>query len=193
MEQGIELLEELRSIRSLSSNSNRKRKNESDRDFIIRKSGHRCSYCRQQYPKTKLSVVKKDPKKDYLPIFKNGICACRDCANKKQSMTDKEFRSFFDVQKKEVRQEVFENYTQIRKKVFQKYNHTCIYCLHEYGSMPIGRKLTIDHKIPVAKGGTNDLSNLACACREHNLDKRDLTTEEYFKKIERRKRADNSF
>jgi 5-methylcytosine-specific restriction endonuclease McrA len=191
MEQGQELLEELRNIRHLASNKFRKRKNESDRDFVIRKAGQRCAYCRNHFPKTKLSVVKKDPSKDYLPMIKNGVCACRDCANKKQSMTDYEFRSLFVEMKKEVRQEVFENYHQIRKQVFKKYNHTCIYCLHEYGRMPEGRKLTIDHKIPVAKGGTNDLNNLACACQDHNSDKRDLTTEEYFKRIEKRKQMGN--
>lgn len=189
MEEGIKLLEELRNIRNLSLNSNRKRKNESDRDFIIRKSNYRCGYCRKQFPKNKLSVVKKDPTRDYLPVMKNGVCACRDCANKKQSMTDKEFRQFFDEQKKEVRQEVFENYPEISNMVFKKYNYTCIYCLHEYGSMEPGLKLTIDHKIPVAKGGTNNMNNLACACRDHNIDKRDLTTEEYFKIIEKRKQS----
>jgi 5-methylcytosine-specific restriction endonuclease McrA len=106
-------------------------------------------------------------------------------------MTDQQYRSLFVEMKKEVRQEVFENYHQIRKQVFKKYNHTCIYCLHEYGKMPEGRKLTIDHKIPVAKGGTNDLNNLACACKDHNSDKRDLTTEEYFKRIEKRKQMGN--
>lgn len=189
---GVKLLEELRNIRSLGSSSKRKRKNESDRDYIMRKANYTCTYCRKQFSKSKLSVVKKEPKLDHLPIMKNGVCACRDCANKKQFMTDKEFRIFFDNMKKEVRKEVFDNYPQIRKQVFEKYNYNCIYCLHEYGYMPEGKKLTIDHKIPVAKGGTNELGNLACACSDHNYDKRDLTTEEYFKKIEKRKKRQNN-
>lgn len=34
-------------------------------------------------------------------------------------------------------------------------------------------KLSIDHKIPVSKGGTNDPSNLQCACRKCNAIKSD--------------------
>lgn len=187
MNEGTKLLEEFRNIKMLNANNKRKRKNESDREYILRIAKYTCSYCRKKFDKTKLSVVKKDPKSDHLSMIKNGVCACRECANKKQFMTDREFRIYFDNQKKEVRKEVFENYPEIRDQVFKKYNYNCIYCLHEYGFMPEGKKLTIDHKIPVSKGGTNSLNNLACACKDHNFDKKDLTTEQYFKKIEIRK------
>ena len=37
----------------------------------------------------------------------------------------------------------------------------------------------LDHKIPVSKGGTNDISNLGITCPEANASKSDLTIDEY--------------
>ena len=37
----------------------------------------------------------------------------------------------------------------------------------------------LDHKIPVSKGGTNDISNMGIACPEANYSKSNLTIEEY--------------
>lgn len=181
------LIKELKSIRSLSINNNRKRRNESDRDFLIRISGCRCSYCRKPFPKSKLSIVKRNPDKDYLSKLKNGIVACNNCANEKGPMSDRAYRAYLNKKKKEVRQEVYDNYPELRDKVFEKYNYECIYCVYEFGKSDPHTQKTIDHKIPVAKGGTNDLNNLCCACKYHNFDKRDLTTEEYFKVLDERK------
>jgi hypothetical protein len=55
----------------------------------------------------------------------------------------------------------------VRFEVFKRDMHTCVYC---------GRKspdvvLHVDHVIPVAKGGTNDLSNLVTACEDCNRGK----------------------
>ncbi len=46
---------------------------------------------------------------------------------------------------------------------------TCIYCLDP---VPFGRD-TIDHVVPLAKGGTNDYDNLAIACCRCNCSKKD--------------------
>lgn len=46
----------------------------------------------------------------------------------------------------------------------------CVYC----GSR---RALTIDHLIPLSKGGDNGMDNLACACKSCNSMKRDRTPE----------------
>ena len=37
----------------------------------------------------------------------------------------------------------------------------------------------LDHKIPISKGGTNDISNLGITCPEANASKSDLTIDEY--------------
>ena len=186
MGNGRDLLKEFEAIRSIQYNKNRKRKNESDRDYIIRKANNRCSYCRMEFAKKQLSVVKKDPQRISSKI-KNGVCACRSCANEKGNMTDDEFRDHLRLKKKEMRKEVFENYLDLLHRVLNKYNHTCIYCELEYGKTMEGRKLTIDHKIPLSRGGTNDLKNLCSACEDHNFDKRDSTAEEYFNVIRKRK------
>jgi len=58
---------------------------------------------------------------------------------------------------------------EIRWEVFDRDSYTCQYC---------GRKvpevaLEIDHRIPVAKGGTNDPANLVTSCKDCNRAKRD--------------------
>lgn len=50
----------------------------------------------------------------------------------------------------------------------------CYYCGCE-----IKGKKTIDHKIPVVKGGTNDNENLVLSCFHCNTQKNDKTEEEY--------------
>lgn len=54
---------------------------------------------------------------------------------------------------------------------------TCIYCLKkiEFGED------TLEHRHPLSRGGTNDLSNLAVACRKCNLRKH-AKTEIHFRK-----------
>ena len=37
---------------------------------------------------------------------------------------------------------------------------------------------TVDHIIPLAKGGTNDISNLQCACKRCNTIKQDIMPDE---------------
>ena len=52
----------------------------------------------------------------------------------------------------------------LRWKVLQRDNFTCQYC----GRHAPDVALEIDHIIPVAKGGTNDILNLVTACYECN-------------------------
>lgn len=44
---------------------------------------------------------------------------------------------------------------------------------------------TVDHIIPLAKGGNNDLSNLQCACSVCNRIKQDILPEDLMKKLTR--------
>jgi 5-methylcytosine-specific restriction enzyme A len=54
---------------------------------------------------------------------------------------------------------------EVREYVFQRDNHQCQSC---------GRstKLAIDHIIPLAKGGSNDISNLQTLCTSCNSQKK---------------------
>lgn len=187
------LLESINQVRypKRLNNKPRKRKNESDRDYIFRINGFRCRYTNRKLPKHKLSLITLYPERTDLPKWKNLGCAWTDYALMKGSMNDDEFRLFLSEKKKEVRQEAYEYSHEIKKAVFERNNYKCIYCEYEYGMTPSDRKLTIDHKVPVSKGGTNDLErnfkNLTCACEQHNFEKRDMTAAEYFRFLEKRK------
>jgi len=58
------------------------------------------------------------------------------------------------------RGELFEY--EVREYVFNKFNHTCVYC--KRSAVP----LTIEHVTPRSLGGSNRVSNLAAACRTCN-------------------------
>lgn len=169
----------------------RKRKNESDRDYIFRINGFKCRYSKRKVPKSKLSLITLHPNRTDLPKWKNLGCCLTEYALLKGGMGDNEFKKYLSERKKEVRKEAHEYSQEIKKAVFERYDFKCIYCEYELGYTPKGRKLTIDHKIPVSKGGTNDMGknfkNLTCACEQHNFDKRDLTAVEYFKILEKKK------
>lgn len=169
----------------------RKRKNETDRDYVFRTNGYRCRYTNRVLPKHKLSLITLYPERTDIPKFKNLSCAWSEYAILKGDMNDDEFRKYITSKKKGVRKEAFEYSYEIKKAVFERHNYKCIYCEFEYGFTPKERKLTIDHKVPVSKGGTNDLGrnfkNLACSCKEHNSNKGDLTAPEYFRMLEQRK------
>lgn len=52
----------------------------------------------------------------------------------------------------------------------------CFYCESPYTA---DRRPTVDHVVPLSKGGTNDLSNLVSCCRSCNSKKRARTLEEW--------------
>jgi len=62
------------------------------------------------------------------------------------------------------------------------YDHRCYYC----GAK--GLKLQIEHRVPLARGGANDLDNIIPACAPCNLRKGTLTDEEFFTLIADRQR-----
>lgn len=55
----------------------------------------------------------------------------------------------------------------MRSELKKEWNYQCAYC----GVKENGKKLTIDHIIPLTKGGTDDWFNLIPACRSCNLSK----------------------
>lgn len=62
-----------------------------------------------------------------------------------------------------------------RKKIIERENGQCTYCK----AFPTGTALTIDHIIPLVRGGTDTEDNLTVACRSCNSKKRDKTIDEY--------------
>ena len=65
----------------------------------------------------------------------------------------------------------------IRNEVFKRDNFTCVQCGAEKGDIkPDGTKvkLTVDHKKPLAKGGTDEMSNLQTLCWDCNANKNDV-------------------
>ncbi len=60
--------------------------------------------------------------------------------------------------------------TRTRFEIFKRDGFKCLYC----GKSPPGVLLHVDHVLPVAEGGTNEIANLATACQECNLGKSDI-------------------
>ncbi|MGY6528730.1 MAG: HNH endonuclease [Cyanobacterium sp.] len=58
---------------------------------------------------------------------------------------------------------------EVRKYVYQRDNYRCQSC----GKPSQETTLNIDHIIPLAKGGSNDISNLQTLCSNCNLQKKD--------------------
>jgi hypothetical protein len=55
----------------------------------------------------------------------------------------------------------------LRFEIFRRDSFTCVYC----GSSGLGVKLTVDHKVPFSKGGSNEPGNLVTACWQCNIGK----------------------
>lgn len=59
----------------------------------------------------------------------------------------------------------------MRHEVFKRDNYKCVEC---GASKDDGATLHVDHKIPVSKGGTDELDNLQTLCSDCNLNKSDV-------------------
>lgn len=80
-----------------------------------------------------------------------------------------------DIHGIEYQQGALEGY-EIREYLSEKFGHKCCYCGIEQGQ---GRKFEVEHIIPVSRGGTNRISNLAWSCHDCNQEKGSMTAEEY--------------
>jgi 5-methylcytosine-specific restriction endonuclease McrA len=56
--------------------------------------------------------------------------------------------------------------------LLEKHGHRCTYC-------GAAGRLEPDHRVPLARGGTNYIENILPACRRCNTRKRLLTEDEY--------------
>lgn len=62
-----------------------------------------------------------------------------------------------------------------KRYVYDKFKGRCYLC----GDKVRYSDVTIDHILPLAKGGINDIDNLACCCRKCNMMKGSLTMKEF--------------
>ena len=78
-----------------------------------------------------------------------------------------------------------------RKQIFKKTNGHCLYCMRKL-TMNIEevsdniRYMTVDHIVPLMRGGTNEFDNLIAACDPCNYKKGNRRIE-YLKVIKREK------
>lgn len=66
-----------------------------------------------------------------------------------------------------------------KRTVYAKYNGHCALC----GKPVKFKRITIDHKIPLSRGGNNDVSNLQIACYQCNMSKSNMMENEWLDMI----------
>jgi 5-methylcytosine-specific restriction endonuclease McrA len=66
-------------------------------------------------------------------------------------------------------------YQRVRKEVLDRDYWTCHYCGQE--------ATTVDHVIPISKGGTDEAQNMVAACNPCNSGKRDRMTPTFFERV----------
>lgn len=122
-------------------------------------------------------------KKQYIPLpIQNKIC--KNCNNK--FLSNKKRKKFCSIicnkewfKKRNslipFEEKIKNSFLKLRFEIFKKDNFMCQYC----GRNPKDNKckLVIDHIIPRALGGTNDINNLTTSCESCNLGKRDILLE----------------
>lgn len=69
-----------------------------------------------------------------------------------------------------------------RQNVFLRDDHTCQYCMQKFAD----KKLTIDHVVPLSKGGSHDWTNVVTACSSCNNKKGDKSLEKMNVKLPKR-------
>jgi hypothetical protein len=79
--------------------------------------------------------------------------------------------------------------SKVKRKNFSSEDRITVYNQYEGKCGICGRfvpfdEFTIDHMIPLSKGGTNELKNLQCACKTCNALKQDSLSEDFMKKLE---------
>ena len=68
---------------------------------------------------------------------------------------------------------------EIRNDVYERTQGKCALC----GKFVRFDQFTIDHIIPLAKGGTNDRNNLQCTCKRFNAMKQDFSQDEFIDRM----------
>ena len=66
-----------------------------------------------------------------------------------------------------------------RRSIYEKTQGHCYLC----GELVKFNSFEVDHKIPLSKGGTDDISNLYCSCHKCNKIKRNIYYEDFMERI----------
>lgn len=76
--------------------------------------------------------------------------------------------------------ELHEFTSSIKEVIFKRDNYRCVVCGRGKDD---GVEIHVDHKVPLDKGGTNDVDNGQTLCSEHNLLKKNYSQTELGKKF----------
>ena len=71
---------------------------------------------------------------------------------------------------------VQKNRQKVRKQLWEE-SSKCFYCKIDL----LFKESTLDHKIPISKGGSEKIENFVLACRKCNKEKADIPFEEFVK------------
>ena len=140
-----------------------------------------CRYCKECKRKIDRKTYSKDPKSKIARSTensrKNGWIYVSKPYNPKYYSSDssrKKKRSR-DLNRRALQRSADGKITKdVINEVLTRYSGKCAYC-----GMELNGSYTIDHKIPLSRGGCNKIENLALACRKCNCKKNDKTDYEY--------------
>ena len=102
---------------------------------------------------------------------------CKSCNNIFMKKSSQQIYCSPECQKEDYNQKIgYRGLLKIRFEIFKRDNFQCQYC----GRTPKKDKckLVIDHILPKARGGNNEVSNLIISCEECNSGKTDILLEE---------------
>jgi hypothetical protein len=147
--------------------------------------------------------------KHYQPKkFEPKVCAAKDCENvfiptssrhkycsyecgrpaasrKYQKEHPEEYRAYWHNRRANIVGNGGSHTAEELHDLWHKQNGFCYYC----GGLlykTLNSVYHIEHKIPISKGGSNDISNIALSCAECNFRKHDKTDEEFLEVLNNR-------
>lgn len=106
---------------------------------------------------------------------------CKECLSKYEKNNPRKVRSKYDSKRRSLRYILITN--GIIDLFVKEYNNQCLYCKRKQSSITDINNTsfyTIDHWIPLSKGGKNKIDNFLLLCHSCNSSKRDKLPEEFF-------------
>ena len=108
-----------------------------------------------------------------------------ETAQEKLAWASKKLKGFTPV---EIGEEVSDGMRIVKRKSFTSSERVAIYDRNHGRCAICGRYVpfadfTVDHIIPISKGGTNNMDNLQCACKTCNMIKQDILPEDLMEKL----------